>query len=100
MFTGLIDDVGTIVSVADTDAGREFRISCGYRDLVDGDSEEAFAGLETLTVAVRHRFVARAHGAHGVSERRVRQHHADDRFAIRCRRRERRRPSPPGPARR
>lgn len=38
MFTGLIDDVGTIVSVADTDAGREFRVACRYRDLVDGES--------------------------------------------------------------
>lgn len=38
MFTGLIDDVGTIVHVADTPAGRELRIECGYRDLVDGES--------------------------------------------------------------
>jgi riboflavin synthase len=38
VFTGLIDDVGTIVSVADTDAGREFRVACRYRDLVDGES--------------------------------------------------------------
>jgi riboflavin synthase len=38
VFTGLIDDVGTIVSVADTDAGREFRLACRYRDLVDGES--------------------------------------------------------------
>ena len=38
MFTGLIDDVGSIARVADTDAGREFRIECRYRDLVDGES--------------------------------------------------------------
>lgn len=38
MFTGLIDDVGTIVGVADTEAGREFRVSCRYRDLVAGES--------------------------------------------------------------
>ena len=38
MFTGLIDDVGTIVSVADTAAGREFRVACRYRDLLDGES--------------------------------------------------------------
>ena len=38
MFTGLIDDVGTIVAVADGDSGREFRLSCRYRDLVDGES--------------------------------------------------------------
>jgi riboflavin synthase len=38
MFTGLIDDVGTIVAVADADSGREFRIACRYGDLVDGES--------------------------------------------------------------
>ncbi len=38
MFTGLVDDVGTIVQVADTAAGREMRIRCGYRDLVSGES--------------------------------------------------------------
>lgn len=38
MFTGLVDDVGTITAVADTAAGREFRIACRYRDLADGES--------------------------------------------------------------
>jgi riboflavin synthase len=38
MFTGLVDDVGLITHVADTDAGRELRLSCAYRDLVDGES--------------------------------------------------------------
>jgi|SRR5688500_2410976 len=38
MFTGLVDDVGTIDHVADTPAGREFRIRSGYDDLVDGES--------------------------------------------------------------
>ena len=38
MFTGLVDDVGTIAHVADTPAGREFRIRCRYRDLQDGES--------------------------------------------------------------
>ena len=38
MFTGLVDDVGTILHVADTTAGREVRVRCGYRDLVDGES--------------------------------------------------------------
>ena len=38
MFTGLIDDVGTIVAVAETAAGREFRIEGRYADLVDGES--------------------------------------------------------------
>lgn len=38
MFTGLVDDVGTIESVAVTAAGREFRIHCRYDDLLDGES--------------------------------------------------------------
>ena len=38
MFTGLVDDVGTIVHVATTAAGREFRVRCRYLDLVDGES--------------------------------------------------------------
>jgi riboflavin synthase len=38
MFTGLIDEVGTIDRVADTDAGREFRIRCGYESLIAGES--------------------------------------------------------------
>ena len=38
MFTGLIDDVGTIADVRTTDAGREFRIACRYTDLVEGES--------------------------------------------------------------
>lgn len=38
MFTGLVDDVGTIESVDSTEAGREFRIRCRYDDLADGES--------------------------------------------------------------
>ena len=38
MFTGLVDDVGTIERVADTPAGREFVVRCRYADLVDGES--------------------------------------------------------------
>jgi len=38
MFTGLVDDVGTIERVAESAAGRELRIRCGYRDLVAGES--------------------------------------------------------------
>jgi riboflavin synthase len=38
MFTGLIDEVGTIDLVADTDAGREFRIRARYDSLVPGES--------------------------------------------------------------
>ena len=38
MFTGLIDQVGTIDRVSHTDAGREFRIRCGYDGISDGES--------------------------------------------------------------
>lgn len=38
MFTGLVDDVGTIERVASTDAGREFRVQCRYDDIADGES--------------------------------------------------------------
>lgn len=38
MFTGLVDDVGTIERVSPTSAGREFRIRCRYDDLTEGES--------------------------------------------------------------
>lgn len=38
MFTGLIDDVGTIERVETTAAGRTFAIRCRYDDLADGES--------------------------------------------------------------
>ncbi len=38
MFTGLVDDVGLITHVAETPAGREVRVQCGYCDLSDGES--------------------------------------------------------------
>lgn len=38
MFTGLVDDVGTIERVATTPAGRELRIRCRYGDLLPGES--------------------------------------------------------------
>ena len=38
MFTGLIEQVGEVVSVRQTDAGRELRIRAPYSDLVDGES--------------------------------------------------------------
>jgi riboflavin synthase len=38
MFTGLVDDVGTIERVAETRDGRELRIRCRYDDLRDGES--------------------------------------------------------------
>jgi riboflavin synthase len=38
MFTGLIEEVGEIVGVRQTDAGRELRIRSAFDDLVDGES--------------------------------------------------------------
>ena len=38
MFTGLVDDVGTIERVIATDAGRELRVRCRYDDIADGES--------------------------------------------------------------
>ena len=38
MFTGLVDDVGTIERVITTEAGRELRVRCRYDDLADGES--------------------------------------------------------------
>lgn len=38
MFTGLVEAIGTIERVADTPAGREFRVSCPWSDLAAGAS--------------------------------------------------------------
>ena len=38
MFTGLVDDVGTIDRTADVPAGRELRVRCRYDDLAEGES--------------------------------------------------------------
>ncbi len=38
MFTGLVDDVGVIEQVTATDAGLELVITCGYTDIVPGES--------------------------------------------------------------
>ncbi len=38
MFTGLIDDVGTVTAVREGEAGREFRVACRYDDLALGES--------------------------------------------------------------
>jgi riboflavin synthase len=51
MFTGLVDDVGTIDRVASTDAGREFRVRCRYDDLRDGES----IAVDGVCLTVRER---------------------------------------------
>ena len=38
MFTGLVDDVGVVERVEQTEAGRELRISSGYTELTAGES--------------------------------------------------------------
>ncbi|MBK8249074.1 MAG: riboflavin synthase [Gemmatimonadetes bacterium] len=38
MFTGLVDDVGTIAAATDTEAGRTFTVRCGYDGLAVGES--------------------------------------------------------------
>src|SRR5688572_1316309 len=38
MFTGLVDDIGTIERVSATSAGREFRIRTRYESLAEGES--------------------------------------------------------------
>ena len=38
MFTGLVETVGEILHVSDSPAGRELRIRCSFKDLVDGES--------------------------------------------------------------
>jgi len=38
MFTGIIDEIGTIESATTTDAGRELRVRSGYSDLNPGES--------------------------------------------------------------
>ena len=38
MFTGLIDDVGSVAAVTLTGAGRELRVHCRYHDLAAGES--------------------------------------------------------------
>jgi riboflavin synthase len=54
MFTGLVEDVGTIKQVRVTPAGRELRVRCRYDDLTDGES----IALDGACLTVRE------HGAH------------------------------------
>jgi riboflavin synthase len=60
MFTGLIDDVGTIERVARTDAGREFTIRCRYDDLVAGESIAVSGACLTVREFGPHWFTAAA----------------------------------------
>ena len=51
MFTGLVDDIGTVDRVANSDAGRELRVRCRYDDLQPGES----IALNGVCLTVRER---------------------------------------------
>src|SRR6185295_1663481 len=51
MFTGLVDDIGTVDRVANGDAGRELRVRCRYDDLQPGES----IALNGVCLTVRER---------------------------------------------
>ena len=51
MFTGIVDDVGTIDRVSTSDAGRELGVRCRYDDLDDGES----IALNGVCLTVRDR---------------------------------------------
>lgn len=51
MFTGLIDDIGSIERVTSSPAGRELTVACSYEDLADGES----IALNGVCLTVRER---------------------------------------------
>lgn len=60
MFTGLVDDVGTIERVTPTPAGREFRVRCRYDDLAEGESIAVNGACLTVRGRGPHWFSAAA----------------------------------------
>jgi riboflavin synthase len=60
MFTGLIDDVGTIERVLDTPAGRELTIACRYEDLAPGESIAINGACLTVRECAPRRFTVAA----------------------------------------
>jgi len=60
VFTGLVDDVGTIERVTPTTAGREFRIRCRYEDLAEGESIAVNGACLTVRNRGAHWFTAAA----------------------------------------
>ena len=60
MFTGLVDDVGTIEKVTPTAAGREFRVRCRYDDLAEGESIAVNGACLTVRGRGAHWFTAAA----------------------------------------
>lgn len=60
MFTGLVEAVGTIESVSDTDAGREFRVRAPWPDLKDGESISLNGACLTVRSSTPGSFVVAA----------------------------------------
>ena len=60
MFTGLVEAVGTIEGVADTDAGREFRVRSPFSDLRDGESIALNGACLTVRSSAAGSFVVAA----------------------------------------
>jgi riboflavin synthase len=60
MFTGLIDDIGTIERVLDTPAGRELTIACRYEDLTPGESIAINGACLTVRDCTPRRFTVAA----------------------------------------
>jgi len=56
LFTGLVDDVGTIERVERTEAGRELRIASRYDSVVDGESIAVNGACLTVTAIQGRRF--------------------------------------------
>jgi riboflavin synthase len=60
MFTGLVEAIGTVEAVSDADAGREFRISCPWRDLQPGESVAVNGACLTIRATGNESFVVAA----------------------------------------
>ena len=60
MFTGLVEAVGEIESVSETDAGREFRIRSPWADLHDGESVSVNGACLTVRASHGNAFVVAA----------------------------------------
>ena len=60
MFTGLVEAVGTIEDVSDTEAGREFRVGSPWTDLKDGESISLNGACLTVRSSAHGSFVVAA----------------------------------------
>jgi riboflavin synthase len=60
MFTGIVDDVGTIEAVRDGSLGRELEIACDYGDLTIGESIACAGACLTVRSCAPRRFAVAA----------------------------------------